>query len=188
MGHEVVWNGAAPPWSITRAPASSYERVVREAVDERDAKRPARPVGDPSKQRYWCTRCGRENALLGTLHDICARCRNELHGLNGTPPEVDRVPLASRLRKYGLTLYAYQRMLERQKGACAICKRPELDVGGLVVDHNHDTGKVRGLLCGSCNTALGLLQDSPDVVDAALLYLEERGCYGPNALAEGEAS
>ena len=45
---------------------------------------------------------------------------------------------------------------------------------GLVIDHNHKTGKVRGLLCGSCNTGIGLLKDSPDVLDAAIEYLQHQ--------------
>jgi hypothetical protein len=43
------------------------------------------------------------------------------------------------------------------------------------VDHNHTTGKVRGLLCSSCNGALGLFKDNPEVVAAALLYLKDYG-------------
>src|SRR6476469_6189244 len=61
-------------------------------------------------------------------------------------------------RTYGITFEEYDFMLDRQNGVCAICK----GVHGrrLAVDHNHETGKVRGLLCGSCNAALFLLEDS----------------------------
>lgn len=82
--------------------------------------------------------------------------------------------------KYQMTEDQYFGMLEEQGCACAICTvefTPDLLP---VIDHNHKTGVVRGLLCGTCNTALGLFKDSPDLLDVALTYLEERGCYGPN--------
>lgn len=81
---------------------------------------------------------------------------------------------------WGLTSDAYLKMMGEQDCRCAVC-RLELGPDLLpVVDHNHATGEIRGLLCGSCNTALGLLKDSPAVVRGALAYLEERGHYGPS--------
>lgn len=92
-------------------------------------------------------------------------------------------PLPSTLATYRLDMATYQSMYTLQNGCCAICQTQK-DPIGLVIDHNHKTGKVRGLLCSGCNTALGLLQDSPDVVTAALTYLDTRGCYGANTLME----
>jgi hypothetical protein len=70
-------------------------------------------------------------------------------------------------RKFGITLDTYKKMTDDQDQKCAICKKER----GLSVDHSHITGKVRGLLCGSCNRALGLLQDDPDVARNAVNYL-----------------
>lgn len=78
------------------------------------------------------------------------------------------------IRSYGITMEVYQQMYNNQGGACAICGS-ETD---LFVDHNHETGEVRGLLCNSCNTGVGLLKDSPSNLSNAIKYLLERGCYG----------
>lgn len=82
-------------------------------------------------------------------------------------------------KRFGISLEEYQLMLENQNNLCAICGRPERTVDhrtkkvrSLAVDHNHNTGKVRGLLCTDCNRALGLLQDSKDVLQNALAYLD----------------
>lgn len=96
-------------------------------------------------------------------------------------------PTDATLAQRHLTLANYQAMYATQDGRCAICKAAREPLG-LVIDHNHSTGKVRGLLCSGCNTGLGLFQDSPDMLEVAMEYLEERGCYGPNALAEGEGA
>lgn len=95
-------------------------------------------------------------------------------------------PLPSTLASHRMTLAAYQRMYAAQDRRCAICKA-EREPLGLVIDHNHKSGKVRGLLCSACNTGIGLLKDSPDVLDAAIEYLETRGCYGPDSLSEETA-
>ena len=83
------------------------------------------------------------------------------------------------LNKYGLTIDSYNTMFTEQKGCCKVCsihqsklKRP------LAVDHNHNTGEVRGLLCDRCNRALGLFGDSPFLLESALEYLKEEGHYG----------
>ena len=65
-------------------------------------------------------------------------------------------------------------MFEEQEGKCAICD----STGKLVVDHNHDTGDVRSLLCNSCNSGIGFLKDSPAIVMKAYSYLLEKSYYG----------
>ena len=77
---------------------------------------------------------------------------------------------------YGLTEEEYARMSEEQGHVCKICRRPPRgtrpNTSRLVVDHCHDTGVIRGLLCHQCNWALGLLGDSADLLRAGVLYLE----------------
>lgn len=72
---------------------------------------------------------------------------------------------------YKLTLEKYGRLFFAQCGVCAICSEPAAPDRALVVDHDHDTGKVRGLLCGTCNSAIGLLRDDTEVIVQAALYL-----------------
>ena len=73
--------------------------------------------------------------------------------------------------KYGLTEADYQALLKTQGGKCAICLKPCSTGKALAVDHNHDTGQVRGLLCMSCNTGLGKFKDDRSLLLAALNYL-----------------
>lgn len=74
------------------------------------------------------------------------------------------------LSRYGVTMDEFEALVEKQNGVCAICGKYE---AVLSVDHNHTTGKVRGLLCRQCNRGLGLLQDSEYVLSKALQYLQE---------------
>lgn len=76
---------------------------------------------------------------------------------------------------YGIELADYEALLEQQSGVCAICGSSPQDRRGhrhLVVDHDHLTGAVRGLLCQSCNRGIGALGDDPLLVERALRYLE----------------
>jgi hypothetical protein len=75
------------------------------------------------------------------------------------------------LKKFGITEDDYNEMFERQFGLCAICRKPENDIK-LAVDHCHETGKVRGLLCKRCNMGIGLLGDNPDTLISAAMYLK----------------
>jgi hypothetical protein len=70
-------------------------------------------------------------------------------------------------REYGLTLEAFDAVLTSQGGGCAICGRPEPDN----VDHDHVTGRVRGILCFNCNVAIGHVGDDEDRLAAAMAYL-----------------
>lgn len=69
--------------------------------------------------------------------------------------------------RYGLELAEYERLFQKQKGLCAICKT----AGPLDVDHCHGTQLVRGLLCGNCNRGIGCLKENPSILRAAIRYL-----------------
>ena len=78
-------------------------------------------------------------------------------------------------KKYGITFEQYHVMLAAQGGHCAICSATEGGGrGAFHVDHDHVTGKVRGLLCHYCNTAVGNMKDDPALLRAAANYLEAR--------------
>jgi hypothetical protein len=81
-----------------------------------------------------------------------------------------------KLKKFGLTVEEYDQMMERQGKVCAICNRPPHvvmngSVKRLAVDHDHATGRVRGLLCDHCNRGMGLLRDSVETLKKAVEYL-----------------
>lgn len=73
-------------------------------------------------------------------------------------------------KRYGMTMEEYDKLLENQGGVCAICKNAT--EGNLVVDHDHATNKVRGLLCHPCNRSLGQMKDSVSTLQAAIQYLQ----------------
>ncbi len=75
-------------------------------------------------------------------------------------------------REYGLTLEEYNQLFMKQNGKCALCFKHQKDLKvALAVDHNHHTGKIRGLLCTTCNRAIGLFNDDPSVLQRATTYL-----------------
>ena len=77
-------------------------------------------------------------------------------------------------RRFGMTDQDYKKMLDSQDGACAICGTKEPGTtGAFAIDHDHKTGKVRGLLCRSCNVGIGNLRDQPELLLAAARYLNE---------------
>ena len=75
-------------------------------------------------------------------------------------------------RRYGITVEQLQAMIRTSKGRCAICQRKPKR-GRLVVDHDHSSGRVRGLLCRSCNYCMGGFKDSPELMRRAARYLEK---------------
>lgn len=78
---------------------------------------------------------------------------------------------------FGISLSEYQERLSAQDGVCAICKRPETaaNKGRLAVDHSHDTGQLRGLLCSRCNNGIGQFQEDPQLLINAISYLAKWG-------------
>ncbi len=84
-----------------------------------------------------------------------------------------------RFRNYGLTRKDYNKMLADQDGTCAICnkkneaKTRNTELYQLSVDHCHDTGEIRGLLCMNCNFGIGKFRDSIEILKEAIKYLEK---------------
>ena len=74
-------------------------------------------------------------------------------------------------RRYGITAEHYDQMLAEQGGLCALCREAPAEH----VDHDHKTGRVRGLLCFNCNGALGQFRDRRDLILAAISYLDANG-------------
>lgn len=99
---------------------------------------------------------------------ICTPCcnlqaRKSYEGKNGLHQK--------RLKKYGISIEQYLEMYSNQEGKCAICNiKPNIRV--LDVDHNHATGKVRGLLCRRCNMSIGRFEDNAMLLRNAASYIE----------------
>lgn len=86
-----------------------------------------------------------------------------------------RTPLVQRdihyRRRYGLSLAQYEAMVVARHGLCDICKQVPAK-GRLVIDHEHATGMVRGLLCSNCNSAIGMFKDDVSLMKAGIQYVE----------------
>ena len=96
----------------------------------------------------------------------------------------ERAKYSSRNRsiktKYGIDIEQYNQILKDQNYQCAICgctTQKHSYQKNFNIDHNHETGEVRGLLCTACNRALGLFKDNPDILRKAAEYLDKRGYY-----------
>ncbi len=81
-------------------------------------------------------------------------------------------------RNFGITLHDYNKRLADQFGVCAICGKRETmqtsdGVRALAVDHCHNTGRVRGLLCSRCNTGIGSFEDDVTLLQSAISYLQK---------------
>ncbi|MDQ1396542.1 MAG: hypothetical protein QOG64_1801 [Acidimicrobiaceae bacterium] len=97
---------------------------------------------------------------------------NAYHRVRRARPEVKEQSRAGHLkRKFGLTLEQYDEMLAAQLGGCAICGDPPEAGKALHIDHDHDTGEVRGLLCVRCNNGLGQFKEDLGLLSQAGVYL-----------------
>jgi hypothetical protein len=125
-----------------------------------------------------CTKCKTEkpieefrlkpnDSILRTSH--CRQCQNEARA---------RYSRTNTEEMYGITAEQYQQMLRQQNGKCAICNgranQKRMKHTELCIDHCHETGVVRGLLCSRCNLGIGNFGDRLDLIKAAVEYLEHR--------------
>lgn len=114
-----------------------------------------------------------------TLASACRLCRNMqkreyINSLSKT--EKALLYRKEQLKKrYNISLEQFEQMLKKQHNKCAICKSNKVNCSiakNMHVDHCHSTGKVRGLLCSTCNRGIGFLKDSPKLLKNAAKYLE----------------
>jgi hypothetical protein len=86
----------------------------------------------------------------------------------------DQVKNYNLMFKYGISLEDYNAMFLNQKGCCAICSIHQSALNkSLAVDHNHQTGKVRALLCDGCNRALGFTSENTEILQKMITYLQD---------------
>jgi uncharacterized Zn finger protein len=130
--------------------------VVRKALKERD--------------EFWCLPCRNRTRVhlprkyVGTKQERNSQATKAWR--EGNPDKV----LDKRYKeRYGITYTEYKAMSENQNYKCKICG---VDEKKLVVDHNHQTLKIRGLLCNNCNCAIGLLKDNVETLKSAVNYLK----------------
>jgi hypothetical protein len=100
-----------------------------------------------------CVQCGRTDKRTETNRKDCNRCSNLW-------------------KCYRITHQQYENLLAEQNNQCKICSKAGLDGTPLAVDHCHTTGRIRGLLCSNCNTAIGLLYDNKELLQNAINYLK----------------
>jgi hypothetical protein len=105
-------------------------------------------------------------------HSRCKDCdhaRVKVYHKNNRAKVTKQQLISHRRREYGLTEEEYNNMVLSQNNMCAICNKPSDKT--LHIDHDHVTGKVRGLLCFNCNLGIGLLQEDLVVLNRAIEYL-----------------
>ena len=142
-----------------------------------------------------CSTCNVEKGLEGFYKQVggkygvgktCRPCRN-IHRRKWSALNRDRENDTARkwreknprrnlnnilVRNFGLKVEQYEKMFKDQNGACAICEKQDTNGKRLAVDHDHKTGKIRGLLCDRCNRGIGLMQESISSLHNAVRYLE----------------
>ena len=133
-----------------------------------------------------CPKCGQEKPS-DNFYRYKKACKSCLYAnqrkYRNSRPNFHRVHNLK--QRYGLSPDEYQSILANQNFTCAIC---EVEIShaleytakrSVVVDHNHETGEVRGILCSKCNLVLGHARESTDILYRAIVYLSERGAYTP---------
>jgi hypothetical protein len=135
------------------------------------------PADQPLRR---CPRCWQSKPLdqFYKRPNKCKPCTAEYNKNRRSAWREDRE--AALQRKFGITLHQYEKMLWDQEGLCAICGRPQSGKRGgviiqLCVDHDHETGQVRALLCTPCNIGLGNFGDDVERLMAAIRYLRKWG-------------
>ena len=161
-----------------RRKAGAEERAYNRAPDD---------LQIPEDQK-WCGGCSlvkqvedfnRDASKKDGRQSRCKTCEYEGYKrrLAEDPERVRKISRESRMRNrrrqtYGVTNEEFEEMCEAQGGICAICQREPGQLG-LCIDHDHETGEVRGVICSPCNSGLGLFQDDPEFLRAAAAYIED---------------
>jgi hypothetical protein len=176
---ETLWGDSPPPQSETTTKQEvALDRHIKISLAELSEK-------NNLTQLKWCSKCREMKPLIAfgkhTKEKFGRRCYCRECHLEYQRKYDQRRSKYSRwqkaLKKYGITPEEYDVMLEAQGGVCAACGNKEIRIDPrlgavtrLVVDHDHATGKVRGLLCIGCNAAYGNLYEDPQRINGLLVY------------------
>jgi len=131
----------------------------------RSGKLPPQPLQPPERHKLVNVDEDDRTALCSICGPVKIRPRS---GRRGPECRTKRYQYA---KGYRLSPAERRGLHDRQRGRCAICRRREAEAGTFVVDHCHGTGRVRGLLCNSCNVGIGFFGDDTDRVFQAFAYL-----------------
>lgn len=120
-------------------------------------KQGIRQVGRPTvlSGARTCRHCEKtlpDDDFISPRHTICKRCKNLMV-------------------RYRINSATWDAMMEKQDNKCAICGKEFEQQSDVRVDHDHQTGRVRGLLCHHCNTLLGMANDDPEILRQAIQYI-----------------
>lgn len=117
-----------------------------------------------------CSKCKIEFTIKNKTQYLCKPC-NSKAASDWIKKNPKRFYARARLNKYKINLEEYQSMLDSQDHKCKACS-VDLEPGrGTHIDHDHQTGKIRGILCRHCNLALGHVKDDPKILQALIDYL-----------------
>lgn len=142
-----------------------------------------------------CTRCGKEYPATPEyfykqksgkygVYSRCKKCYNETRREYGRSErrkvtqrkynKTGKAKSGALKYLYGITSEQYNQMFLQQEGCCAICGKHQSEFKrALCVDHNHETGEIRGLLCSKCNLGLGNFKDDSEILKKAIMYVAE---------------
>lgn len=133
-----------------------------------------------------CSKCKEEKELSefhkdkqksDGLYSSCRSCMAEIYTSKEfrekrKHPRYANIKRKHKVKSFGLTVEEYESLIQKQGNKCAICNKHQSQLKKLLsIDHNHKTGKVRGLLCGNCNRGIGFLEDSPAIMRKAVDYV-----------------
>lgn len=130
-------------------------------------------LGGRKERNHYCYDCANKRGRNPDLRAL--RCKREAVRRQQLPKTHAR---NHNLKRFSLNQEQYEMLLKEQAGVCAICQKPETTrhnggtTSSLAVDHDHATGKIRGLLCSRCNPGLGYFKDDPVLLSNAIRYIE----------------
>lgn len=133
-----------------------------------------------------CTKCKEIKALSAFkaakkktdgLSSWCKKCsakqtNDRYKEVHSKDPSYKEKAWETKLKQlYKISKEDYNKLLKKQNNVCAICEKTNKDNRRLAVDHCHETGKVRGLLCDRCNRGIGMFDEDPGIIHGACIYL-----------------
>lgn len=156
-------------------------------VSKQELEQSLQEVSERAKTGRVCPNCGRTIKGKGMRFSLwCKQCTREYKSRNPIPdyqptkielippPTFPIIPKRATTRvQRGLVKKQYDSMFLLQEGKCAICGKTSSENGQkLAVDHNHETGAIRGLLCSGCNSGLGYFHDNIELLEKSIEYLQ----------------